>query len=428
MTEGAADQGVRDARVPVQASGARPDPPQQASGIPGLVQRVFAWKPVRVFFHYTGDNGPLIAAGMTYQALFALFAALWLLFSLAGFVLEGNVPLQHAVFGAINQFIPGLIAYDGMSGAIPASKLLETTGLAWSSAISLVGLLFTTVGFVGTLRTAIRIMFSLPGPTTNPVVLILKNLGYSLAFGVVVLLTAVISLISNTALGAVLSLLGLGAASVVEQLSTTAVSALLLVVIDTLLLAAAYRLLSGIPIPRKRLLVGALIGGIGLAFLQTLGTNLLGGASRNPLMGAFATLVGVLLYFNFVCQTILLAASWIALGMEDAGIDARRLNPEQRGVDDAERLEEARRLVADSNRRELEERMRAARGLERWRLSRQLDREHEAEARRREAVPTATEFKQAQQQAGDETPGSAEVESAEAEAEAEADGPVARAR
>jgi membrane protein len=361
---------------------------------------------------------------MTYQALFALFAALWLVFSLAGFALAGNVPLQHAVFGAINQFIPGLIAYDGMSGAIPASTLLGTTGLAWSSVISIIGLLFTTVGFVGTLRTAIRIMFSLPGPTTNPVLLILKNLGYSLAFGVVVLLTAVISLISNTALGAVLSLLGLGAASVVEQLATTAVGALLLVVIDTLLLAAAYRLLSGIPIPRRRLLVGALLGGIGLAFLQTLGTKLLGGASSNPLMGAFATLVGVLLYFNFVCQTILLAASWIAVGMEEAGIDARRLNPEQRGVDDAERLEEARRLVAESNQRELEERMRAARGLERWRLTRQLDRERTAEEHRRAVVPTASEFKQAQQHTGDETPRSDEVEPTGADA----DGPVARAR
>jgi len=426
MTEGAADQGVRDARVPVQASGARPDPPQQASGIPGLVQRVLAWKPVRVFFHYSADHGPLIAAGMTYQALFALFAALWLVFSIAGFVLEGDVELQHAVFGAINQFVPGLIAYDGMEGAIPSSKLLETTALTWSSAISLIGLLFTTVGFVGTLRTAIRIMFSLPALTTNPVVLILKNLGYSLAFGVVVLLTAVISLISNTALGAVLSLLGLGAASVVQQITTTAVSALVLVVIDTLLLAAAYRLLSGIPIPRVRLLVGALLGGIGLAFLQTLGTSLLGGSSSNPLMGAFATLVGVLLYFNFVCQTILLAASWVAVGMEDAGIDARRLNLQERGVDDAERLEEARRLVAESNQRELEERMRAARGLARRRLSRQLERERTAEDRRRSAVPTATEFKQAQQQTGDETPGSTEVETTGAESDA--DGPVARAR
>ncbi len=418
MSQGAGDQGVRDADVPVQASGARPDPVQPQSGIPGLVQRVLAWKPVRVWFHYLEDNGPLIASGMTYQAIFAVFAGLWLTFSIAGFVVKGNPFLQTSLFHSLDNFIPRLIAYTDAAGvhhagAIKATTLLDATGLSWSSVISLVGLLFTAVGFVGTLRTAIRIMFGLPGPTTNPVILVLKNAGYTLAFGAVVLLTAIISLVSNTALGLVASLLGLGQASAVEQVATTAVSAVLLLIIDTALLAAAYRVLSGIPIPRKRLLVGALIGGVGLAFLQTLGTSLLG-ASRNPLVGAFATLIGVLLYFNFVCQVTLVAASWVAVGMQDAGIDARALNPDQRGLDEARRLEDARQRVADANRRELEERIRQARGLARRRLERQLAAERRAEERRRAAVPTESEFAGAQDDAKDATPDAGEVEEAEA--------------
>jgi membrane protein len=413
-----AGQGVRDADVPVQASGAKPDPEQRQQGIPGLVQRVLAWKPVRVLLHYNQDNGPLIASGMTYQAIFALFAGLWLTFSIAGFVVRGNPVLQYSLFHALDNLIPHLIAYrDGSGtkhpGAIASTTLLDAAGLSWSSAISLVGLLFTAVGFVGTLRTAIRIMFGLPGPTTNPVLLIAKNLGYTVAFGAVVLLTAIISLVSNTLLNAIASLLGLGATSWLEQAATTTVSAVLLLVIDTLLLAAAYRLLSGIPIPRKRLLVGAVLGGVALAFLQTLGTSLLGGASSNPLIGAFATLIGVLLYFNLVCQVILVAASWIAVGMEDAGIDARRLNPDQRGLDEARRLEDARRMVADANQRELEERAAAAHGLARLRLERQLEVERRAEAARREAVPTASEFTTVQDRTDDGTPDAAEVESVE---------------
>jgi membrane protein len=421
MSQGGADQGVRDADVPVQASGARPDPAQHATGFPGLIERVLALKAVRVWFHYLEDNGPLIASGMTYQAIFAVFAALWLTFSIAGFVVKGNPVVQTSLFGALDGFIPRLIAYTDTlgvhhAGAIKATTLLDATGLSWSSVISVVGLLFTAVGFVGTLRTAVRIMFDLPGPTTNPVLLILKNAGYTLAFGAVVLLTAVISLVSNTALGLVASLLGLGRASWLEQFATTAISAVLLLVLDTALLAAAYRLLSGIPIPRKRLLAGALIGGVGLAFLQTLGTSLLGGASSNPLVGAFATLIGVLLYFNFVCQLILLAASWIAVGMRDGGIDARALNPDERGLAEARDLEDARRRVADANRRELEERIRTARGLTRRRLERQLQAEERAEARRREAVPTEREFSGAQERSDDTTPDSAEVEQAQAPA------------
>ena len=38
---------------------------------------MLAWRPVRVFFHYSNDNGPLIASGMTYQAIFALAGAIW---------------------------------------------------------------------------------------------------------------------------------------------------------------------------------------------------------------------------------------------------------------------------------------------------------------------------------------------------------------
>jgi membrane protein len=56
-----------------------------ATGIPALVQKVMKLKPVRVFLHYASNGGPLMAAGMSYQALFAVFAALWAGFSIDWF-------------------------------------------------------------------------------------------------------------------------------------------------------------------------------------------------------------------------------------------------------------------------------------------------------------------------------------------------------
>ena len=406
------DQGVRDDEVAVTASGAKPDPEQRKTGIPGLIDRVLAFRPVRVFFHYTGDNGPLIASGMTYQAIFALFAGLWFAFSVAGFIVKGDPALQDSVFGAINRLIPRLIEYGNDAGAIPAKTLLNTSALSWSGAIALVGVLFTAVGFLGTLRTAIRIMFDLPNPTANPVILKLKDLGLTLAFGTVVLLTAAISVVSNVALDVVFGLLGLGRATVLQQLATSAVSFVVLVLIDTSILMGAFRILSGIAIPIRRLLVGAIIGGVGLALLQTVGTSLLGGASSNPIIGAFATLVGVLLYFNFVCQVILLSASWVDVGMEDAGIDPRALSPDVKEQEHAEQLEDARRLVAEANQAALEERIRASSGLRRWRLVRELEREVRAEAKRRQEVPTVAEFKEAQEETDDPDPDAEQVERA----------------
>ena len=397
----------------MEASGAQPDPEQRKPGIAGLVQRVLAWRPVRVFFHYSNDNGPLIASGMTYQAIFALFASLWFLFSVAGFVIKGNTALQNQLFSTLNSFIPNLIKYSGNPlGAIDALQILNSTALSWSGTISLIGVLFTAVGFLATLRTAIRIMFDLPNLTTNFVIQKVKDLGLAIAFGAVVLLTAVISLISNTLLDTVLSLLGLHDATTLQHWATTAVTFVVLAAIDTGLLMGAFRVLSGIAIPFRRLLVGSLIGGIGLTALQTLGTALLGGARSNPVVGTFATLVGVLLYFNFVCQLILIAASWVDVGMEDAGIEPHSLSPEQDEQHRAEQIEEARRLVADADREALQERVQEASGLVRWRRSRALQREVRAEEKRRAAVPTVSEFTEAQRRTDDADPDAREVEQA----------------
>ena len=405
------DQGVRDSVVDPEASGATPEKPATPGGIAGLIARVMAFKPVRVFLHYATGNGPLIASGMTYQAFFALAAALWFAFSVFGFVLSGNTALQGAVFGAIRGFLPGLIDYDGSGGVIKASALTSIAGLSWSSLISIVGVLFTAVGFLGTLRTAIRIMFALPGPTTNPVLLKAKDLGLAVAFGAVVLLAAVVSFVSNTALDFVSQMLGFGTASNAQQVLASILSTIVLAAIETALLAAAFRILSGIPVPRRRLWIGAAIGGVALALLQTLGTSLLHFGTNNPVIAGFAVLIGLLVFFNFVCQIILIAASWIAVGMLDAGIDAKSLSPEMAEQQRAEQLEDARRLVADANREALEQRLRDSRGPRRIRLAWALKREVRAEARRRERVPTTGEFAAAQRATDDPSPDARQVES-----------------
>jgi membrane protein len=83
-----------------------------------------------------------------------------------------------------------------------------------------------------------------------------------------------------------------------------------------------YRVVSGIAIPFRRLVSGTLIAAGALGVLKILGSTLLGGATNNPLLTSFAAIVGVLIWFNFVSQVILLGAAWIAVGMQDRGIPA----------------------------------------------------------------------------------------------------------
>lgn len=405
------DQGVRDERVAGEASGAQAAPTEPPKGIAALIQRVLAWKPVRVFLHYSGDNGPLLASGMSYQAFFALFAALFFAFSVAGFVIKGNTDLQNAITTQLNSLIPNLIGPDGVIKDLDSA--LNSTALGLTGIISLVGVLLTAVGFLATLRTAIRIMFALPGPTTNPVVLKLKDLGLAVALGALVLLSAVVSVVTTTATSLIFDLLGLKGNRSLTSFVGTAIGFVIAAAIFTVILAAAFRILSGIPVPRGRLAVGAVIGGVGLTVLQTLSGVLLKRVGNNPLISSFGVVIGLFLYFNFICQVVLLAASWIAVGMQDAGIDARSLTPQQREVEQAEQLEDARRIVADANRTALEQRIRASRGLARWRLGRELQRMVRDEAQRRRAVPTTAQFGAAQEATEDLDPDAVQVAKAE---------------
>ena len=227
-----------------------------------------------------------------------------------------------------------------------------------------------------------------------------------------VLLTAAITVLSNAALDLVLELLGLGDAGPVQQVATAAAALVVLAAIETAMLAAAFRILSGIPVPGRRLWTGAAMGGVALAVLQTLASSLLHLGTNNPVIGGFAVLIGLLVFFSFVCQLILISAAWVAVGMLDAGIDARSLAPDQAELGHAERLEEARRLVADADRRALEERVEASHGLVRWKRARELQREVRAEERRRAQVPTTAEYADAQRSTDDVDPDARQVEQA----------------
>src|SRR5690554_7829252 len=91
------------------------------------VQQLIAWvqglRPVRVFVHYTERRGPLLAGGLSFQAIFAVFAALWVGFSLAGLLIETNPDIRRAFFQLLNTSIPGLIDTGSGRGIVDPDDL-----------------------------------------------------------------------------------------------------------------------------------------------------------------------------------------------------------------------------------------------------------------------------------------------------------------
>lgn len=334
--------------------------PGRASAIGALVSRAKKLKVVRVFLHYLAMRGPIMAAGLSYQAIFAVFAALWVSFAIAGLIIRNNPELLGALIDAVAGAVPGLIDNGDGTGAIDPRLLLQTGVLGWTGSIALVGLIGTALGWLASARIAIRAIFTLGDVVANFVLLKAKDLGLALVFGVALIVSAALSALSTALLGFALDQVGrrielvevIGSDSVVATVLGRITGLLVVLALDTFVLASLYRVLSGIPIPFRRLLGGSLIGGVALGTLKVLGAALLGGASRNPLLASFAVIIGLLIWFNLVCQVILICAAWIAVGMQDNGIPA---DPEA----EAERLERERLA------RQAEEEARRPRGLAR---------------------------------------------------------------
>ncbi|MCS5716493.1 YihY/virulence factor BrkB family protein [Herbiconiux sp. CPCC 205716] len=348
-------------------------PPTDAppTGIAALIAKIMALKPVRVLLRFGASGGEIMASGMSFQAVFAIFAGIWVGFSIFGIVLAGNPELMDAVIGQLSNAIPGLI---GDEGAIKPEALAEARILGWTGAIALIGLVLTAVGWLASTRDSIRRLFKLDPPTTNFALLKLKDFGLAIAFGIAIILSSAVSLISNQGLSLAFDLLGIDTRSPFAGVVGWLVGVLVVFAFDTLVLAAAFRVLSGVKIPMRRLLAGAAIGGAALGVLKILGSQLLGGATSNPLLASFAVIIGIMIFLNLVCRVILIAATWIAVGMEDAGLDPRSLTPEQMEVERQKRVAEARDTLVAAERERLQAAIATEHGLARRRLRKKLER------------------------------------------------------
>lgn len=337
-----------------------------------LVQRVQRLRPMRVFSSFNGNRGNLLAAGMSYQSLFAIFAALWLVFSVAGIWLTSNPDLLHALIDVINRAAPGLI---GQNGAVSEDALVRISGtLGWTGIIAAVGLLFTAVGWLDSTRQAVRSMFELGDDPTNFVLQKLRDLGLAFGFGILLVIAALASLVSASAVTGVLQFFGVESQTLWAQASVQAIGFLITAVLNAVTLSMMYRVLSHLAIPLRNLVRAAILGGIALTILSTLSGLVLRGASRNPLAASFAVIFGLLFWFNLVCRVMLYCASWIAVGMEDRGISPRRLTPEQRIAELAAEEKKAKIVLAKAAVERADAAVAAARGFKRRRAARRLER------------------------------------------------------
>ena len=262
---------------------------------------------------FSESGGTLSAAGMSFQGLFAVFAGIWIGFQFLGAWLNTAPEISKAVIEFVNSQIPGLIK---AGGPIDPSTFHESTGWNWSSTVAVVLLAWTAIAWLNYTRIAIRRLFNLPAPPVNALLLKVYDLAIALVFGLFIVVSASASVFLTNFFSTIAAWLDLQTDTAFHRIAFQIGGFLVVYGIDVLILAGMIYLLSGIPIPARRLFGGVAMGALALDVLKIAAGYALTSTGHNPLFASFAIFVGLLIWFNLACRVYLLTVAWIKTGLE----------------------------------------------------------------------------------------------------------------
>lgn len=281
--------------------------------VAAVIRWALSLRIVRTMLLYGERRGPVLADSVTYRALFSIFAAALLGFSIAARWLADNPEAWDALVEAVDSVIPGLI---GDNGVISTESLQSSLGIA--SLIGGVGLTFAALGAIGTLRSALHLLGGTVFDDEFFLWVQLRNLAMAVGVGLAVVASAAVTYFGTAGVSIVAGWLGFSSGSMLVDVLTRAVSIITVFVLDAALIAAIFLVLGGIRPPARALWTGSLLGALGLTALQQLSGLFVQGASANPLLSASVTLIALLLWLNFSAQVILIACTYIVVASEEA--------------------------------------------------------------------------------------------------------------
>ncbi|MFF5564259.1 YihY/virulence factor BrkB family protein [Streptomyces sp. NPDC012623] len=243
-----------------------------------------------------------LAAAITFISFLALFPLITV-GAAVGAALLSKGQLDRLQAG-IEKQVPGI------SDQLDINALVANAGTVGLVAGAL--LLFTGIGWVGSMRECLRAVWELDaGEEGNPVVLKGKDGLVLLGLGAVGLASLGASGFGSTAIGWTAARLGIpegGAGGVLLQIAALAVA----VLADFLLLLYVLTLLPRVQPPRRRLVVAALVGAVGFELLKLLLGGYMKGVAAKSMYGAFGVPVALLLWINFTAKLLLFCAAWTA--------------------------------------------------------------------------------------------------------------------
>ncbi len=312
-----------------------------------ITRRTLAWFPIRVWRHFLQHNGFLLAAGVSYQSLFTIFAAIYVGFAAIGIWLGGDDQAVAQLIAIINLYIPNLISDNGLVTPLQVEQITSRSGsttLAITGAVALVVAIWTAIGFVTYARRAVRDIFGLPFDRRSYVLLKTRDLIAAIAFGTSLLVGWALVQVTVWALDITLSLAGMPPGSAWSDVVVRSLTLVVAFGINAVALAALVRYMTGTSLRWARIWPGALLGGGAMAVLQVGAGLLLAYSPSNPLLATFSIFVGFLLWFRIIGIVILVAAAWIAVATADRDLPLIELSEWERRWQEHDALVAAARI------------------------------------------------------------------------------------
>lgn len=283
----------------------------------------FVWTllPGRLIMHYFFHGGPLMAAGLSYNMLFASTAVLVISASVAGRVLGNDSELRSLVVDAVDETVPGLINTGG-GGVIPETILANPQPFTLTTIIATLVLCFVAWRWAAGIRLSCRRMFEVPPARGAPIAAIPRDI-----LGLILLVTVLaVSLVLNAEAAGALRLFE-GATEDIAWLNTLVhflgggfffgAATMLGVAADALMLYLMVRGVAQLRPGRWPMTCILLVGVTGNMALREVGSALIQTMAANPYLLSVGIIVGVLFWFYFFSQIILVATAFGALVQAD---------------------------------------------------------------------------------------------------------------
>jgi membrane protein len=251
-----------------------------------------------------------LAAAVTFTSFLALFPLITLAAAVGAALLTESQ--EHHIEQVFAKQLPGLASQVDI-GSLAANA--DTVG-----AIAALLLFVTGMGWVGSLRGALRAVWGREGVQENPVLRLAVDGMALLGLGVAGLASLAASALVTTAVDWVARQIGL-ASSGVGTVLLTVLGYAIAVVADFLLLVYLLTLLPGVRPGRRTVVAAGVIGAVGFEVLKVALSGYLKGVAGRSMYGAFGTPVALLLWINFMAKLLLFCAAWTATATSTATQD-----------------------------------------------------------------------------------------------------------